>query len=531
MKRFAALLAALEATTSTRARTDALARYFRDAPPADRMQAIALISGRRPRRAVTAARLGQWAAETAGLPDWLFAESYAATGDLAETIALILPPPETAPETPPETPRPLTHWAALVADLAALPDESARRAAIENAWAGLSVPERFLFNKLLTGGLRIGVAEGLLRRALAQVTGLPPEVIAHRLMAGGPADWDALCAPEDAAARDARPYPFCLAHPLDGAPADLGAPGDFLAEWKWDGIRAQIVARGGALHLWSRGEDPLAAQFPDLLAPLPEGIVLDGEIVPWRPGAERPLPFAALQRRLGRKAPGRKLLSDVPVRFLAYDLLECDGRDLRDRPLTERRARLEALAPALPHPLSPTVAATGWEGLARARAEARAQGAEGLMLKHRDSAYGVGRKRGAWWKWKLDPMVLDAVLVYAQAGHGRRAGLYTDFTFALWQGDALVPVARAYSGLSDAEFAEISAWVRAHTRDRFGPVRQVQPELVFEIGFEGIAPSPRHKSGIALRFPRMLRWRRDKTAAQADRIETARALMAALAGD
>ena len=520
MKRFADLFAALDATTSTAARTAALAGYFRTAPDPDKVWTIALLSGRRPRRAATTTELRQWAAAAAGLSPWLFEESYAIVGDLAETIALILPP----------------GLSQAIADLVALTGQpvEARRDAILSAWASLPPTERFLFTKLLTGGFRMGVSQGLMTRALAQATGQPEPDLAHALMG----DWDparvsfaALVSATGAA--DSRPYPFALASPLDGAAPALGDLDDWRAEWKWDGIRGQLVARRGVFSLWSRGEELVTDRFPELAVLrdfLPEGTVLDGEILAWDAMADRPLPFAALQKRIGRKSVPKTMLRDAPVRFLAYDLLEAEGHDLRALPFAQRRTRLEALTAALPAGLplvaSPLVAAADWPGLAALRETARARGTEGLMLKRAASPYSGGRKRGDWWKWKLDPFSIDAVMVYAQAGHGRRANLFTDFTFALRDGPALVPVAKAYSGLSDAEFAEITAWVQRHTLDRFGPVRQVVPELVFEIAFEGIQESPRHKSGVALRFPRMARWRKDKPAAEIDTLDSLRGLLA-----
>jgi DNA ligase-1 len=525
MRRFAALFAALDATTKSSAKVAALADYLRAAPEADRVWTVALLSHRRPRRAVTATELRLWAAEAAGIPDWLFEECYAVAGDLAETIAHLLPPPAA------ESDRSLADWIGVLRALAGQPVE-ARRAAILDAWDALPAPERFVFNKLITGGFRMGVSQGLMTQALAQATGLPAADLAHRLMGDwDPArvGWDALIGgAEDAA----RPYPFALASQLDGAPEGLGAPGDWLAEWKWDGIRAQAIRRAGALHLWSRGEEVVTDRFPDL-APLldhvPDGTVIDGEIVVWPAGAAMPAPFAALQPRIGRKAVPKRLLAEAPVRLLAYDLLEWGGADLRTAPLDARRGHLEALVagqpPGAPLALSPPVAFEDWAGLAAARADARDRGAEGLMLKRRASPYTGGRRRGDWWKWKLDPYAIDAVMVYAQAGHGRRAALYTDFTFAVRAGNDLVPVTKAYSGLTDAEFAEITAWVKKNTLERFGPVRRVRPELVFEIGFEGAQASPRHKSGVALRFPRMLRWRRDKGVGEIDTIEALKALI------
>jgi DNA ligase-1 len=526
MNRFASLFAALDGTTKTGAKTAALADYFREAPEADRVWTVALLTGRRPKRAVNATELRLWAAEAAGVPDWLFEESYTVVGDLAETIALLLPPPGTATDTS------LDQAIRSLMRLTGLPVE-ARKAAVLAAWATLPATERFLYNKLLTGGFRMGVAQGLLTRALAQATGVEEATLAHRLMG----NWDparmtfpSLIAGDIGG--DARPYPFALASQLEGGPKTLGAPGDWLAEWKWDGIRGQLIARPGAFALWSRGEELITDRFPDL-APLadflPDGTVIDGEILAWDITRNRPLPFAALQKRIGRKIVPKSLLSEAPARILAYDLLEDGGVDIRDQPMTHRRARLEAILQALPSGLSittsPAILAPDWETLATIRATARAEGAEGLMLKRATSPYFQGRKRGDWWKWKLDPWSVDAVMLYAQAGHGRRANLYTDFTFGVRDGNDIVPFTKAYSGLTDAEFNEITAWVQKNTLERFGPVRKVPAELVFEIGFEGIQASPRHKSGIALRFPRMLRWRRDKGVDEIDSLDSLRALL------
>lgn len=535
MKDFAALFSALDATTRTGDRVAALASYFRAAPPADRVWCAGLLSGRRPKRAASSTELRAWAAEAAGLPDWLMEESHAVAGDLAETIALVLPPPA-APRD-----RPLAEWVGMLAALPGQPAE-ARRAAVRSAWDALGGDERFLFNKLVTGGFRMGVSRGLMTRALAAAAGRPEAEIAHRLMGGwDPAatGWDDLTAGEPGGAgTGSRPYPFALAAALEGGAEALGPPDGWRAEWKWDGIRAQIVARPGAFAIWSRGEELITDRFPELAVlarTLPPGTVIDGEVLAWDAAAGTPMPFAALQRRIGRKTVPRRLLAEAPARLMAYDLLEQEGADLRAQPFDSRRARLDALLAALPPglPLAPSalVPFDGWPALAVARAAARERGAEGLMLKAAAAAYPAGRRRGPWWKWKIDPYSVDAVMLYAQSGHGRRANLYTDYTFGVADGaGGFVPFAKAYSGLTDAEFAEITAWVRAHTLERFGPVRRVPPELVFEIAFEGIRESPRHKAGIALRFPRMVRWRRDKPAAEVDTLQDLRALLTA-AGD
>jgi len=530
MKGFARLFTALDATTKTSVKTATLAGYFRSAPERDRVWTIALLSGRRPKRAATTGELREWAAEAADLPIWLLEESHAIAGDLAETIALLLPPATQLSDNS------LTDWIERLAALAGEARDDRRRAVLA-AWDSLGPVERLVFNKLITGGFRMGVSRGLMTRALAEATGVEPARLAHRLMG----EWSAATLrfgdllSEAGGADAARPYPFALASGLDMPPEDLGEAGDWIAEWKWDGIRGQIIRRAGVFALWSRGEELMTDRFPEL-APLarhlPEGTVLDGEVLAWEGAA--PLPFAALQKRIGRKTVPRSLLAEAPARFLAYDLLEFGGQDIRDRPLAARRAILQDMLATLPEGvplgLSQALPPGTWADLAAARAGARDRQAEGLMLKRAGSPYHAGRKRGDWWKWKIDPYTVDAVMIYAQSGHGRRANLFTDFTFAVRDGDALVPFTKAYSGLTDAEFREITAWVRGHTLERFGPVRQVVPELVFEIAFEGIQESPRHKSGIALRFPRMLRWRRDKPVAEIDSLETLRTLLAGQSG-
>jgi DNA ligase-1 len=529
MKDFATLFTTLDQTTKTSVKTAALAEYFRTAPADDRLWTVALLSGRRPRRAITTTRLREWAAERAGIPLWLFEACYPVVGDLSETIALVLPPPATTLENS------LTGW---ITQLRALDraDDATRKHFVLTAWDGLAPTERFVFNKLITGGWRMGVSQKLMTRALAQATGIDEAELTHRLMGDWSPDttsWDNLITAPDPTADLSRPYPFSLAHPLEDAPETLGPVTDWIAEHKWDGIRGQLILRGGDHHLWSRGEDLMTDRFPELAQLrdfLPQGTVLDGEVLAWNQATDSPLGFSSLQPRIGRKSVPKKLLAEAPVIVMAYDLLEWQGADIRDWPLSRRRdtlaTALAALPPGLPLRLSPPIAASDWADLARIRARARDIGAEGLMLKRTSSPYLPGRRRGDWWKWKLDPLTIDAVMIYAQAGSGRRATLYTDFTFAVRDGDALVPFTKAYSGLTDAEFREITAWVRKNTTDRFGPVRAVTPQHVFEIAFEGIQASPRHKSGVALRFPRMARWRRDKPVAEANTLDDLKAMLA-----
>jgi len=487
---------------------------------------MAILSHRRPKRTVNTTQLRTWAAEWSGIELWLFEESYHIVGDLAETIALLLPPPVSKSD------QSLTFWINYIRELAKL-EEADKRAAVLAAWQQLDTTERFVFNKLITGGFRMGVSQKLMVRALSRYTGQEESQLAHRLMGNWHPDevsFADLILSENPLDDISKPYPFFLAYPLESNTSELGKPAEWQAEHKWDGIRGQLIVRAGKHFLWSRGEELVTDKFPEftpLADILPDGTVLDGEILPWREG--QLLSFNELQTRIGRKRLTKKILTEAPVILMVYDLLEWQGEDWRERPLHERRAQLEALVRDTDTQglirLSPTINYSHWEALADERNRARIIGSEGLMLKDLSSPYLSGRKRGHWWKWKVDPYTIDAVLIYAQQGHGRRANLFTDFTFAVWQGEELVPFAKAYSGLTDKEFNEITRWVRKHTIEKFGPVRSVKPTWVFELAFEGIRRSSRHKSGIALRFPRILRWRKDKPIEEANTLADLEALL------
>jgi DNA ligase-1 len=557
MRRFAHLFQALDASTATGDKVAALVRYFAAAPAADAAWAVYFLAGGKPRQAVPTALLRELACRQAGIEAWLFEACYQAVGDLAETIAHVLPPAGGATEAG------LAEWVETrLLPLRGLPppEQAGRLAA---AWNELDAAGRFLSVKLIGGGFRVGVSRLLVQRAVAEHAGIDARLVAQRLVGWtgaratpSAARWQALVSQDMAAAQPAgQPYPFFLAHALQSEPHMLGPRSDWLVEWKYDGIRAQLVKRAGQVWIWSRGEELVTERFPEVAtaaATLPDGTVLDGELLVWFAGGATPAPFHLLQQRIGRKTLGRKLLADAPVTFVAYDLLEGGGADRRDEPQHERRLRLQALLQGHALRLSPLVDAVDWPACAALREESRRRGVEGFMLKHRQARYGSGRTKagGTWWKWKVEPFAVDAVLVYAQAGHGRRAGVYTDYTFAVWsrppvnEAEAqavveaiarreparagalqLLPFAKAYSGLSDAEFKAVDRVVRAHTLEKFGPVRSVRPTLVFEIGFEGIGASPRHKSGVAVRFPRMLRPRPDKPLHEADSLATLHALM------
>ncbi|CAN1599446.1 ATP-dependent DNA ligase [Pseudomonas sp. B21-028] len=561
MKAFAELYADLDATTSSNAKLAAMQRYFTQAPPQDAAWAVYFLSGGRPRQLVPVKILRDLAVQVSGLSPWLFEESYQAVGDLAETISLVLP------ESPHTSAEGLALW--IEEKLLPLRGETPEVLAqqLPTLWAQLDRSSLMLCIKLITGSFRVGVSKLLVTRALAGMAGLDSKRVAQRLVgytdlshrptAEGYLKLIAAESEDEHAQRGGQPYPFFLAHalsaPVDQFEALLGPASDWQVEWKWDGIRSQVIKRDGHLWVWSRGEELVTERFPELhslASVLPDGTVIDGEIVVWKTSqpvtadafdADAPLqpavqPFALLQQRIGRKTLSKKVLEDAPVVVMAYDLLEWQGADWRSRPQAERREQLEALIADAQSPVllpSPIVSGQDWLDLARQREASRSLGVEGMMLKARNALYGVGRTKdmGVWWKWKIDPFSVDAVLIYAQRGHGRRASLYSDYTFAVWDNPpgsrerSLVPFAKAYSGLTDEEMRQVDSIVRKTTVEKFGPVSSVTPTLVFELGFEGIALSKRHKSGIAVRFPRMLRWRQDKTVDEADTLATLQDLL------
>ncbi len=525
MKYFSELVTAIDSTTRTTGKLDALVKYLQKASDADKLWCVALLTGKRPKRPVKTSLMREWAAELAGIPLWLFEESYFVVGDLAETVALLLPPATGSSESS------LSTRMTQLKNLSKM-DDAEKKESITAAWMQMTQQERFVFNKLITGGFRIGVSQKLMVKALARFLNEDENVLAHRLMG----DWNpvtdtfqGLLTNPTPGERSSQPYPFYLAYPLEESPESLGDIHDWQLEYKWDGIRGQLIFRKGACYIWSRGEELVTHQYPELEAAaayLPYDCVLDGEIMAFDGG--QALSFNHLQKRIGRKSPSRKVMQDSPVVLICYDLLELAGDDWREKPLQVRRAKLEELITAAGSPqlrISQRMEVASWQQAMQLRENSRALLAEGLMIKNLQSAYQVGRKRGDWWKWKVDPLSIDAVLIYAMRGHGRRANLFSDYTFAVWEGDDLVPFTKAYSGLTDKEMQEVDRFVKHHTIERFGPVRSVKPELVFEIGFEGIASSSRHKSGIALRFPRMLRWRRDKIASEANTLEDLRNLL------
>jgi len=536
MKNFAQLFLSLDETNKTNEKVKVLKDYFNTVPDTDKMHMLALFSGRRPKRQINSTLVRNWAIEASNIPAWLFEESYHVVGDLAETMSLLMP------QNRGSSSKTLTEWIAEINELGDKTEEE-KKLWLMDSWAMLDSSERFVFNKLLTGSFRVGVSQSLVVKALADITGIEAPALIHRIMGSWMPEtytYEQLVREQSPADDISRPYPFFLAYPIqetsekqksaDDLDIALGEPGEWQAEWKWDGIRSQLIKRGGEIFIWSRGEDLATDKFPELhpfLQALPDGTVLDGELLSFTNG--QPMPFNVLQTRIGRKNLSKKILEESPVAVIAYDCLEFNGEDIRQKTQTERREILEQLQTATPYPeifrLSSLIEFGSWDELGKIRGQSRAMIAEGIMLKRKSAAYQVGRKRGDWWKWKIDPLSVDAVMIYAQKGHGRRADLYTDYTFAVWDGDKLVPFAKAYSGLTDAEINKVDYFIKRNTLEKFGPVRTVKPELVFEIGFEGINKSTRHKSGIALRFPRILRWRHDKPKEEADTIESLRGLL------
>lgn len=537
MKAFAQLFLSLDETNKTNEKVRVLKDYFNSVPDTDKMHMLALFTGRKPKRVINATQVRTWATEVTNIPIWLFEESYHVVGDLAETIALLMPQNTTGGSS-----KTLTEWIAELNTLSSKTEEE-RKLWLIDSWAMLDTQERFVFNKLLTGSFRVGVSQSLVIKALSDITNLDAPTLTHRIMGNWLPEtytYEQLIQEQGASDDVSRPYPFFLAYPIqetsekqksaDELKISLGDAADWQAEWKWDGIRAQLIKRDGKIFIWSRGEDLATDKFPELhpfLNALPDGTVIDGELLSFQNGL--PMPFNILQTRIGRKNLSKKILEESPVAVIAYDCLEYKGEDIRYKTQSERRVILEELQAATPYPellrISPLITFSSWDELATVREQSRAMIAEGIMLKRKSAMYQVGRRRGDWWKWKIDPLSIDAVMIYAQKGHGRRADLYTDYTFAVWDGDKLVPFAKAYSGLTDQEINKVDHFVKRNTLEKFGPVRTVKPELVFEIGFEGINRSTRHKSGIALRFPRILRWRQDKPKEEADTLETLKALL------
>ena len=516
MIRFAELYSELDATTRTSEKVEALKKYFTTAPPHDAAWAAFLLLGRKFGRTVSSKLIREWAAEATGYEPWLISECNLVAGDFSETLSLLLPPPKQ--HDPPSLHEVIEDQLRPLA-VTSIPQQ---KRAILALWDRLESPERYVLHKLLGGEFRVGVSRLLVIRALAEIAGVERAVMTHRLTGHFEPTAETFAKmlssdPSPGAIDPLLPFPFMLANALDRPTTDLGSITDWLLEWKWDGIRAQMIRRDGRASLWSRGEEMIAGTFPDLMqdaAPLPTGTVLDGEILAWNPDIKNPLPFAALQKRLNRKNVELTFWPDVPLVFMIFDLLEMDGVDLRSQPLSMRREKLSQLpiAQSSMFRLSANVSINDWLEVPALIDQSRSNRVEGLMLKRLDSHYLAGRPVGPWWKLKVQPFTIDAILVAAQPGRGRRAGLLTDYTFAVADSlGKLVTICKAYSGLTDEELTEVDRYVRRVSRERFGPVYSIPPERVYEIGFEAIQSSDRHKSGIALRFPRILRQRTDKT--------------------
>tara|TARA_B100001287_G_scaffold91833_1_gene76986 strand:- start:9874 stop:11475 length:1602 start_codon:yes stop_codon:yes gene_type:complete len=516
MNDFARLIENVDKTNKTNDKVLALENYFKTASNEDKVWAIALFSSKRPKRAINSSKLREYAAELANIPLWLFEESYHIVGDLAETISLIVPNSENKMSC-----KNLSQYICEINNLKNL-DEDSQKQYLFDCWLSMDYYSRFVFNKIITGGFRIGVSQKLMTRSLANVTGIDKDTIAYQIMGDWSPDnitFDELILSPSKDSFFYKPFPFYLAYALDVNLNQLGDPNDWVYENKWDGIRAQLIKRNNQISLWSRSGELISNQFPEIIQmgiDLPNGTVIDGELLVFKDNNIGS--FNDLQKRLGRKKVGKIILEKYPVVLKAYDLLENKQKDIRSQAYHQRRSMLHFLVNEIDNvslQLSLFYNIQNWSDLEIAHQKARENRSEGLMIKQKKESYKVGRKKGDWWKWKVDPLTIDAVLTYAMRGHGRRANLFTDYTFALWKKNengkkSLITFAKAYSGLNDKEFKEIDSFIKKNTLEKFGPVRSVKPYLVFEIAFEGVFYSSRHKSGVSVRFPRISRWRKDK---------------------
>ena len=526
MREFANLFYELEQTDSPNGQVELILRYLQSAPDEDKIWMLALFTGRKPKRITTTNVQREWAAEASGFPEWLVEECFNAVGDLPETISLLLP------EAPEGIARSLSYWIRYLSSLEGSSDEE-RKESVMHAWSQMSKKEIFVFNKIASSTMKIAVSQNILVKALSLYTGINSAVLMHRLMNKWNADEfsfnEFIGEGEEEIKNDSVPYPFFLASPLQEDTSSLGIPTEWLAEWKWDGIRVQVIKRSGELFIWSRGEELITDKLPEfkiLKEILPDGTVIDAELLAYKDG--KILPFNLLQNRVAKKNINGKIMSEVPAILFAFDLLENEGKDIREEALEKRRKQLENLVSNFNIPqlqISSKVEFDSWDQLSGLRLQSRAHFAEGLMLKRNSSAYKEGRIKGDWWKWKTDPFTIDAVLIYVQTGAGMRANIYSELTFGVWQNKELITFAKANQGLTEKELLEVDAWVRQNSMEKFGPVRTVKPALVFEIGFEGIQESNRHKSGIALRVPRILRWRKDKKIEEADTLDTLKGIL------
>jgi len=518
MRLFGQLLQACLQEPKTLQKISLLSDYFNEESPENMPMALHFLMGENMGRFCSGRQLREWAAQLLGLPDWLVDESYEALGDNSETISLLFP----------NKPSSLAHDLKAVCErIQQLKSEpiDVKKDWIIDVWSKSSRDDIYTFNKLLGGGIRIGASKKNVLKALSRTVHLDVDILEQRLLGTWEPTkiaYDALVNPDDIAGKGTCPYPFFLASPIQDVDATLMPFSDWQIEPKWDGIRAQLVHRQEGTQLWSRGNDLISDQFPDILdsaSELPYG-VYDGEVLAW--GADGPQPFADLQKRLNRKKVTRQLLASIPCIMMLYDCLEFEGVDVREQALHERCKKIRDLRP--PFYTSNPLTLNGVSALNDYVKNARNNRVEGVIIKRLSSAYKSGRVRGDWWKLKVDPLLLDVVIMYAQKGKGIRSGLFTDYTFGVWDNNQLVPIGKAYSGLTNDEIKQVHQILNNHLTDRFGPVRGVSPCVVLEVAFDSIQESPRHKSGLALRFPRINRLRLDKPVEEANSLEDARAL-------
>ena len=554
---FGNLINNLEQCNSTKKKINLISVFIKDIDPRDGSWILLLLMSSRQKRVITGRRLKDILQASFRMPSWLIDDCFAQVGDSAETISLLWPQLKSELTdaniecsevynklfNEPKESKPLHWWMETL--LPAIKDatETTQNRLILKLWSDIADQDHYLTNKLITGGFRNGVSKGLVVKSIAKAYKLDESTVLERLMK--PIEINNIWFQElthpvsiNRTDRGAIPYPFYLASPVEIEKIKETPPADWRLEYKWDGIRGQLIKRDTGAYLWSRGEELVNHVFPEIIEMaenLPDGTVLDGEILCWQKDVRKPMAFASLQRRLGRKTVNKKLLKECPTVFLAYDILEHKSIDIRAYNLRDRLKLLESVQLNYNHPclvIDNEKEFAEWEELIQLRDRARLEGAEGLMIKKISSHYLSGRKRGYWWKYKHDPMTLDAVLIYAQAGTGKRANLFTDYTFALWDNSnknskdrKLVTFAKAYSGLNNSELMELDKWIRTHTIERYGPTRVVEQKQIFEIAFEGVMESKRHKCGLAVRFPRIHRWRIDKPVMEADCIEQAQALL------
>ena len=537
LNKFAKLFFDLDSNNSNNKKIDLLINYFLSNSALNNSWTIFLLIGKSNKRFISGKSLREYYSIIYKLPIWLIDICHQKVGDSAEVISLLLSNKIDKKSKDISLNNLIKN---KLPELLKISEEE-KVEMIKYYWEIIPKENLLVFNKILTGSFRIGVSKGLVRKSLSKMLNMDESIISHRLMGQfipSAKTYNFIISKKfHQKELGYKPYPFQLANPLDIQVKDLNLD-DYQFEWKYDGIRGQIVKRRKNITIWTRGEELVNNSFPELvnlISLINDDFVIDGEILIWNSKKDCPDDFGLLQKRIRRNSPSNKILKDLPISFITYDLLELNGKDLRENILSIRREILEKLYSSWKekstdpyfHKLKITklIKVFDWYDIEKKKNNSRSLNTEGLVIKNKNSKYLPGRKRGNWWKYKVDPMQLDAVLIYAKGGSGKRADLYTDYSFALWKDKELTKFANAYSGLTNEEIKELDKWIRKNTLNKFGPVRSVKPFFVFEISFENIQFSSRHKSGIAVRFPRITKWRKDKNIHEADTLENAYKLM------